>query len=193
MDTTTNDPVTSGMADPAQTQSATNAANPASTQTSSGAASPAVSSGSGQSGSGTVPGSTTATAEVVPAAQREEPTSSVTSGGVEQQFDHLVLQAGSLAAIGATAETAIEAALGTNQSPAPTDPVLQQIAAIESRVTSVETIVNATTPPEYHARLLALEETVAALIKLAEEAAPWWTKIVHLFDVHFSGKVNPPA
>lgn len=133
-------------------------------------------SGGGQSGSGTVPGSASPTAPALDV------------GTFVAGIEHAALQAGSIAALGATAETAIEAALGTNQAPAPTDPIVQQVQWLNSRVQSVEQVVNALAPANVHDRLLAAEQTIAALATAAEQSAPLFAKVWHFFEVHLGGK-----
>lgn len=138
--------------------------------------------GSGQSGSGTVPGSASPTA----------PPSAQDTVGIVAGIEHAALQAGSIAALGATAETAVEAALGNNQAPAPTDPIVQQVQSVAARVEAVELVVNKLVPANVHDRLLAAEQTIAALVTAAEQTAPLFGKLWHFFEVHLGGKDIAP-
>ena len=120
-------------------------------------------------------------------------------GGAGAEFDHLSLQAGTIARTGASVEQAINAALEANQMPAPSDPMEQQLASMASRLATAETVLNALANnpaigggPVMAARLTNAENTLAALVKAAEEAEPLYARLKHLFDVHWAGKIPGP-
>lgn len=86
-----------------------------------------------------------------------------------------------------------EAAIKANQQPAPSDPVLQQLAALTSRVETLEKSYE--TLADAHNTLIGqvstrtnVEADVAALVKAAEAAEPFIARLKHLFEVHWAGK-----
>lgn len=186
MDTPNSDQATSAMddlaaqqMDIARAQAANNAANP----------------GSGQTGGGTAPSlpSDAAPATAVPLATDELHTIAN-----QNPVDHAMVITQSLAATGADLAGAVEAALEANQSPAPSGPIEQQLAAVHTRLGAVENVISQLAPlataiiPDVEpitSRITAAETTLAYLENFAKSAAPLLERIEAAFNKHFQGKV----
>lgn len=81
-----------------------------------------------------------------------------------------------------------DAAMTANRQPAPSDPLAQQLAAMETRVRALEQAAESTAGARTN-----IEADVAALVKHAENSEPLLARIKHLFDVHWAGKFPDPT
>jgi hypothetical protein len=144
---------------------------------------------SGQTGGGTA----------LPAVAAQTPT------GVDaalRAVDHATAAVTAITEAGATVAQALEAATMQNQAPAPSDPVMQQLASLHARVTGVENVTNvlagaigagamgagvSQTAAPIISRIGKVEAAVESLANFAETAAPLFERLKSLF-AHFGGK-----
>lgn len=112
-------------------------------------------------------------------------------------FSHDAMRAGSIAAAGANAETAVAAAMSANAAPAPSDPLETAVQNLHERLAGVENDI-ADTRAEVASVSAAMQAfgsanglfaKLQAAFDFIETAKPLLTRIETAFNTHFSGKI----